>query len=275
MLNFLSDELKIRLTRVKGEICELRIRDGCPVKVNVGGKYYYLSDRGVSLSADKAYCCPVGEVARMVTRAAEKSVYAVSEELKEGFLTTKEGVRLGVGGTFVREGDKIVSLRNFTSLCVRIPKTILGCADLVKEVCLKTLCSLLIVSPPGMGKTTFLKDIIRFLASDFNLLIADERGELSCATKEADSYLFSDKKTAFLCGIRAMRPDAIITDELEENDFPAVKKAIVSGVKVIASAHGDTPPPQAELFDYCVLLSENKVGEVTKIFTKKGEMVYG
>lgn len=181
-----------------------------------------------------------------------------------------DGVRIGLCGTYVCDGDKVVSVRDFTSLCIRIPHNVKGCADEIKRTCFNSGGkNVLILSPPGAGKTTMLKDIADYFTSERreNVLICDERGELACFGGNADVISYADKRTAFIYGIRAMRPDIIITDELTEGDYAYVKKTMDSGVYVVASAHlyraEDVP---MKIFDYYVLLDGHSVGKIKGIY---------
>ena len=99
-----------------------------------------------------------------------------------------------------------------------------------------------------------------------NILVCDERGELSAGElgETSDVMRFSDKRTAFSAGIRAMRPDLIVTDELQTEDYAAVRRARESGLHVFASAHlvrvADVPE---KIFDrYVVLDGLGTVGAV-------------
>lgn len=114
-----------------------------------------------------------------------------------------------------------------------------------------------------------------------NILICDERGEISAGDTGAtsDVLLYADKATAFEAGIRAMRPDIMITDELSAADCSAVERAIFGGVKVIASAHFseifDVKPPFSGLFERYVLLDSKTIGKVKAVYNEKLEEAEG
>ena len=135
------------------------------------------------------------------------------------------------------------------------------------------------MSAPGLGKTTILRDLARILCEKTgkNLLICDERGEISMGDTgwTSDVMKFSDKANAFEAGIRAMRPEIIITDELSLEDCEAVKKAVFAGVFVIASAHFSKMEylPQAfqGIFERYVLLEEGALGCVRAIYDADGK----
>ncbi len=283
MLEFLPKKIKDGLRFVNLQfVYEIRLRQGKPTTVNYKGTYRYLCAYGITDRVDEALVCAQEDVAETLYRAGERSVYSVEEQLKRGFLTAKFGERLGVAGEYVFEKGQPLCIRNVTSLCVRVPHEIVGCGENIYQKCLSArLGNLLISSPPGIGKTTILRDITRILSEKTakNILICDERGELAMGDLGAmsDVLQFADKQTAFEAGIRAMRPDVIVTDELLLQDMLAVKRAIFSGVFVIASTHclkyENLTEEFLNTFDYYVFLSESVIGEIGSIYGKNGELI--
>lgn len=138
------------------------------------------------------------------------------------------------------------------------------------------------MSAPGLGKTTLLRDVARILSQKTmkNILICDERGEIAVGDLGAtcDILRYADKATAFEVGIRTMRPDIIITDEISAHDCLAIQKAMYAGVCVIASAHfGNIEYLQAPfypLFERYVLLDYNQIGRITAVYNEKKELIY-
>lgn len=251
----------------------------CPITVNYQGSYQYLSNFGVTNHRTKALICRAQDIENCVFRAGKYSVYSVEEQIKQGFISANNGVRIGLAGEYVFNGEKPLAMRNFTSLCIRIPHEIIGCGEEIFQRCMSnTVKNLLIASPPGMGKTTVLRDLGRLIGLKMqkNVLICDERGEISCGSvgESCDVIKYADKRTAFTSGIRALRPEIIITDELSEEDCWAVSKAINAGVTTIASAHfsdfAQIQPIFLGLFDYFVVLDSDLVGRVKGIYDKNG-----
>ncbi len=255
---------------------ELRIRADKPLSVNVGGRFYFLGEDGFC-SSERALRPTKEEIEDALLAASGYSVYAVEDQLRRGFVTAKGGERVGIAGTVVSENGSVHSVRDVTSLCVRIPHEIRGCADEVYARCLGDgLRSVLLMAPPGEGKTTILRELIRLVAvrTERNILVGDERGELSVGDlgDTTDVIRFADKQTAFTAGIRAMRPEVIATDELLPEDYTAVRRAVESGIAVLASAHlkrfEDVPQ---KLFERYVLL--DGLGCVGEILDGEGNHV--
>lgn len=278
MLEFLPEYLKIALRNLNSMyVYEIRLRCNQPILINYKGYYVYLSNYGVTDKADKALQATKEDVDECIYRAGNFSVYSVEEQIKKGFLTAANGERIGIAGEYVYEKGKPLAIKNHTSLCIRVPHEIIGCAEKIYEICMRErVRSVLLGSSPGLGKTTILRDLGRILGEKTkkNVLICDERGEISAGDcgECSDVIKYSDKKTAFEAGIRAMRPDIMITDELSLHDCEALRKAVYAGVKVIASAHFSDIAYISEdflsVFEYFVFLREEKIGEIKEIYQK-------
>lgn len=227
------------------EIYEIRLRKNFPIILNGLSGKSYLYDNGQTLLKEKAFICREEDINYVIETVTERSLYAFNEEIKQGFLTVKNGVRIGLCGECVFEGESVVTIKNFSSLNIRIPREICGCADVVyNRVFIDGIKNTLIIAPPSRGKTTVLKDLIRKLnlRNDLSILIMDERGEFAAVSGEnVDKTVYSDKLFAFTYGLRSMSPDVVVTDELCcERDFACAKAAADSGVKIIASIHGES-----------------------------------
>ena len=224
-------------------ITEIRIRNGFKIKLKLDENFYYLSENGLTILESEAILCQSEDLNYIIKNITEHSLYAFNDKIKNGYLTTKDGIRIGLAGECVTDNGQVVTLKNFNSLNVRIPHEQFGCSDkLFEYVYESNINNTLIISPPLYGKTTLLKDLIRKLNSlnNISILVVDERGEFSSIKGEnVDLISYSDKVYAFENGIRALAPNVIITDELMgKADWLCVSKATRSGVKVIASCHG-------------------------------------
>lgn len=283
MLDFLPQTVKDGLAKINTTcLYEIRLRAEKPVIVNYQGKYRYLGSYGLTDRRENALISTAEDIADCVFKAGNFSVYSVEEELKQGFLTAKGGVRIGISGEYVFEKGQPLSLRNYTSLCIRVPHEIRGCAGEIYRRCMSGIVqNLLLMSSPGLGKTTILRDLSRILSEKTrkNILICDERGEI-CVGEYGDTcdvIRFCDKERAFAAGIRAMRPEIIITDELSLADCVVLKKAVAAGICVIATAHFSAfhfvEEPFKELFERYVLLDEEEIGKIKGIYDKDGKEI--
>ena len=109
------------------------------------------------------------------------SMYAYIEQLKQGFLTIRGGHRVVICGTVVMDHDKVKTIRHISGLNIRIAHEVKGCADALYSMCTRMgkLIPTLIISPPGCGKTTLLRDMIRKISDEGQTVgVVDERSEI-------------------------------------------------------------------------------------------------
>ena len=292
--NFLPDRISRALNSLnKKGLQEIRIRVKQPVMVCYGTNFY-LGESGITDQKEYALSCSFDEMQDIIFKACECSIYAYSEELKKLFITLGSGQRIGVCGEIVCEDGKIKTVKNFSSINIRLLHQVPNCS-------LKTLPFLyndegvfntLIIAPPGAGKTTYLRDLCYQLSSKNivrNLLILDERGEI--APKQFDELIFNvgentdvlsycTKAYGIENGIRVFSPTAIAMDEIaSEEDVLSLNFAIGSGVKIIATAHAQNIKElfrkpyfekllQSKVFDRFVVLSnKNGVGTIEGVFS--------
>ncbi|MDE5729162.1 MAG: hypothetical protein K2I20_03195 [Clostridia bacterium] len=258
-------------------VTELRLRRGQPVIIGYKGEYEYLGACGLSSSAADRIIS--GDLTSVLSAATGGSVYNYTEQMKNGFITVGHGVRIGIAGEYVTEGSYVTAVKCVTSLNVRIPHDIVGCADKIcRTLYKKSPQSTLIFSKPGLGKTTMLRDISRTLSRkrNINLLVFDERNEIAAMDSFGDGFALGavdvvrsfGKIGALPSAIRAMKPDVILTDELYgENDLKAVKYAADCGICVIASSHvTDKEILKTFPFEYFVKLTS--IGGTPEIYDK-------
>ncbi len=230
---------------------EIRLRSGQPIVVCYGGKYYFLTQKGISEESGDAIVLTQDEIEYVIVRATEYSLYSMNNYLIGGYITVNGGIRIGVCGECVYNEKKIVTIKSFTSLNIRLPHAVNGCGDIARSFIMQDgfVHNALIVAPPGRGKTTILRDLCKTLSSEkiLNVLLIDERSEIASIYNgrayydvglTTDVIFNTDKKYAFEYAVRSMRPDIIITDELiSEEDCSSIIQATSSGVSVVASIH--------------------------------------
>lgn len=267
---------------------EIRLRADKPAAVMYGGKKYFLYGGGLTTDKSKAVVLTAADLEKFLLNACQHSLHTFSGQLAQGFVMPYGGVRVGVCGTAVAENGKVLSFKEVSSLNVRIPREVKNCSKNACKYLFDPLCNVLVVSRPGAGKTTFLRDMIfqtSLTENPPNVLVADERNEIagSFAGKAsfdlgsfADVMAMADKSFAFECGVRTMTPDVLACDEISFCDISRLKRLADDGVKLFCTMHGETPDNIAhgefadalrQMFDRFVFLTDKRqTGEVAGIF---------
>ena len=234
------------------DLCEIRLRLNRPTTINYKNTYYFLGQAGLCSERD-AIICTKDTIQNIISKASNFSIYAINEEMKNGFISVKDGIRIGLSGTVVMQDDKILTTKYISSLNIRIPHQVIGSSFKISKFVFDEngqVYNTLIIGSPGVGKTTILRDMCLSISKtkkDLNILLLDERLEIA-ATFEGSPQLkvgdFTDiisggkKDFNIINGIRSMSPNVIVVDELGTlNDIKAVEYAINCGVSVVASVH--------------------------------------
>ena len=185
------------------------------------------------------------------------SLYAYEREISQGFLTIRGGHRVGIAGKAVVEDGHVRTVRDLSSLNIRVAHEVKGCAKNVLPYLMdgETFLDTLLISPPGAGKTTLLRDLIRELScggtwgAGKNVSVVDERSEIAACfggIAQCDLGPRTDvmdgcpKSEGMLMMLRSMAPQVLAVDEITApEDVAALCAAAGCGVTVLATAHGE------------------------------------
>lgn len=235
----LRPELAAALNAGTGSAEEIRCRIGYPIFVlKSGGEKCVLTCSVTQEHLDYLF-----------ERATSASVHAYTEEIQNGFLFTSSGYRIGLCGTMYGNQKLVSGIRDLTSVSVRIPHEMPGCADKIyPQLTENGFQSTLILSPPGYGKTTLLRELIRKLSlSGFRISVADERGEIAAVHNRRRAFDLGPNTDVMTGGrkgesammlLRAMNPQILAFDEITDAaDLRAVMQAAGCGVSLLATAH--------------------------------------
>ena len=226
---------------------------------STGGAANFHKSRGHPVAAYQSYRPGREDLTRALALISSSSLYAFEQELRSGYLTIPGGHRVGLCGRAVLEGGKVKALADISGFNYRIARGIKGVALPYVGYLLipseQRPAHTLIVSPPGGGKTTFLRDLARCLsdgvrggkAPGFKVAIVDERSEIAGCFQglpQLDVGYCTDvlvpvPRRRMIMLLRSMGPQVIVTDELGGKTCgPA--RVIRAGVSLIASVHGSS-----------------------------------
>ena len=219
---------------------EIRIRVSKPIILKVANKEIIVE-----------YIVTTQDILEIVEKITENSMYSYQQQICSGYITLKGGHRVGISGNVVMEENKVINVNYIYSLNFRIARQIIGVAEKVVNEVLKNdeVSNTLIISKPGAGKTTILRDLIRIISKTKTVGVVDERGEIAAMYKnepqndlgiKVDILSNISKSLGIKMLVRSMAPDVIVADEIgTKEDIEAIKYAVTSGVKGIFTAHAN------------------------------------
>ena len=270
------------------EIEEIRLRSTKPLLLKTGQEVNKIE-----------YIVSQSEVLQAFEKICENSVYSYKRQICDGYITIRGGNRVGIVGSAVVDNGQVININYISSLNFRIARQKIGCSNNIIEdiIDIKNNCiyNTLIVSPPGCGKTTILRDIVRNISNGIDKIkfkgktvgVVDERGEIAAMYKgipQNDIGIRTDvidnmpKPEAMRILVRSMSPDIIVCDEIGSiEDINAIDYAMCSGVKGIFTAHAkdieeiNRNPELSKLlnkhtFERIILLNPQKRGEAECVY---------
>jgi len=266
---------------------EIRIRANKPVILKLGQVEIVLN-----------YTITTNEIIGILQNICNNSIYTYQNQICNGFITLPGGNRVGIAGNVVIKDGQVSNISYIYSLNFRISHQINGASDNILKYVLdtenNTIYNTLIVSPPGAGKTTIIRDLAKRISNGINEInfrgldvsIIDERGEIAAMTK---GIIFNDvgirtdvldnvpKSIGIRMAVRSMAPKVIIADEIgNKDDVNIINYAICSGVKCIFTAHGSDMEDllknneinkiiNLQLFSKIIFLDEKQKGKIKNV----------
>ena len=238
----LPNEIKESLERVEGkqDITEIRLRVGKSVRI-----YFGRLEKELDINVSKQ------DMIKILSNISSNSIYSVQNDINRGFVTIEGGNRIGIAGEIVAVDGKIKNVKEISSMNIRVSKEFTGISNCIMENIVHDgrVMNTIIISPPGLGKTTLLRDIIRNLSEyGYNISVIDERGEIAAMYDgkssldlgdRTDVISFVDKAAGMQMAVRSLAPDVVCTDEIGNvQDVEAIKYLCKSGVSFVTTMHG-------------------------------------
>ncbi|WP_244835469.1 stage III sporulation protein AA [Clostridium sp. BJN0001] len=278
------------------KILPIKIRDIINEKLNSSIVYEIRmkAQKNVVIYSNKGeevlnYITGIDDINLCISRISDFSLYAYESDIRQGFITIKGGCRVGIAGECVIDKDSIKTIRNISSLNIRISREVVGCSDyLMRFLCDgQRVYNTIIISPPKCGKTTMIRDIARNISDGMDNIflkgkkvsIIDERSEIAACylgVPQCNVGLRTDvldnclKKQGLLMAVRSLSPDVIICDEIgTKDDVDALYTAFNSGVKIITTLHGYSIDDLIKRNVFKKLLEENVIERVVILNSKE------
>ena len=240
------------------------------------------------------------DILETLQHACDNSIYSYQRQICEGYITVKGGHRIGITGSAVVQDGKITNMNYISNLNFRIARQVIGCStkllQYVIDIQNDSIFNTLIISPPGAGKTTILRDLIRKISDGMEQIkfvgktvgVVDERGEIAASYKgvaQNDVGMRTDvldniaKADGMKMLIRSMAPQIIVADEIgSKEDVEAIDYAICCGIKGIFTAHGGSLEDvklnpaleqmiQKHVFERLIFLDRKNKGNIDKVYS--------
>ncbi|MGL4737720.1 MAG: stage III sporulation protein AA [Cellulosilyticaceae bacterium] len=234
---------------------ELRLRTGRPMILVSNSKEYGLGSSGLC-EVGKSYTVSEQDIQSILKFMSGFSMYALEEDIRQGYITIEGGHRVGIVGKVILENRGIKTLKHIGALNIRVAHEVVGCSQKVLPYLLgrERVYHTLIVSPPKCGKTTLLRDLVRSLSNGYSgygpytVGLVDERSEIAgcyMGVPQNDVGPRTDvldgcpKVEGMRMLLRAMAPDVIAVDEIgSQEDARAIEDVLGAGVSIVCTTHG-------------------------------------
>lgn len=281
ILSYFPLKIRNELSRINLDCLEeIRVRNDRPIFLKLGQEEFQTS-----------YIINTEETLEILQKICDNSIYTYQNQICNGYITIKGGHRIGITGNVVIKDGQVINISHIYSLNFRIARQVINCSNCILPYVIDSsrnnIFNTIIVSPPGRGKTTILRDIVRRISDGIpeyhfkgiNVAVADERGEIAAMYKgipqnnigkRTDVLDNIPKAIGMKMLIRSMNPKIIVADEIGTmQDVEAIKYAVCSGVKGIFTAHGASIDDvvqnpilselyKIDLFERIIFIKENR-----------------
>lgn len=293
----LDEILKVLPMSIANELKNIGAKDGITeVRLRVGKRGVVIAS-GIEILLE--YVITLQDLLEILVRVSKNSIYAIQNDINNGFVVIQGGHRVGICGEVVIQDGNIKNIKNINSMNIRVARQILGSADKLMPYMIKAgeFSNTLIVSPPGCGKTTILRDAIRQLSTGVrklrfagkNVGLVDERGEIASVSQgicnldvgsRTDIISNAPKNLGIEMLVRSMGISIIATDEIGgSDDIDAIRYAACSGVGLIFTMHGKSLEDVSKKAGIKDLLKEELFSNVVILSNRNGpgtiENIYG
>lgn len=260
LLQIFPNKLRQRIEKsiVFEHLMEIRLRAGLPISIITTQGNYFLRKEREEEKEKHCWVLSQEELKFIFEKISQYSVFAYTEEIGEGFITLKGGHRAGLCGKYYYSGQGRPQIKDISSINLRVAREVSGCAESIipKLFDGKKFCHTLLISPPGCGKTTYLRDIIRQLSDGTgeiagkNVSVVDERSEIGNRTREGMGFYLGKqtdlldhcpKAEGMLMLLRTMTPEILAADEIGgEKDIQAMAYIRNCGCHLLMTVHGNS-----------------------------------
>lgn len=280
------------------QLQEIRLRAGLPLQIRYRGEGYFIDGKGkLRQTSSDGIIISKKQIQESMDYISYYSVYAFQDQLKYGFLTVRGGHRVGVAGKVMLRDGKIIGMKYISGMNIRVAHEQKRCGKQVFPWLFEgeKLCHTLIISPPGFGKTTLLRDLIRMLSNyEYQVSVVDERSEIGASYHgipqneigaRTDLMDGCPKAEGISMMIRSMTPEIIAVDEIgTKEDVEALQYGRTCGCVLLGTIHGNSIEDVRRRnwtkemflerwFERYILLEG--IGKVKEIDNEKGERICG
>lgn len=282
------------------QVNEIRMRAEKPIIIVIKGKEYFLTAGGaLTREASVAERIGQGGMETILNHICNYSIYAYEDEIRQGFLTVQGGHRIGVAGQAVMRTEReMKNMKYIRFINIRVSHQIVGAADAILPFLYEDghVCNTLLISMPGVGKTTLLRDMVRQVSegnrygNGVNVGVVDERSEIAGCFQgiaQNDVGIRTDildacpKALGMMLLLRSMSPRVIAVDEIGgKEDEEMIRQVTRCGVQMMATIHGSDIQDlqnsaigrrliEEKIFERYIVLKKDEAGSISRIVHNK------